>query len=116
MIRVIKEGKYRLSETKERSRILDLDNVQYARISASSTGDILATTHNSRIAEQLLAMGKYRMYEVKDESEFADGTHLELHICCQVWQGYLLPMGQPMDTKERVQIIATNEVISDPKG
>lgn len=116
MIRVIKDGNYRLFETKDYTRILELDSAQYAWVTAEKIGEILVLTHSPHNIEQLLSMGKYRLYEVRDEPKLVDEPHLELHICNKAWQAYLLPTGLPTKGKSRSRLIPTKEVISRPKG
>ncbi len=116
MIKLLKDGDYSLVETKDHAKILMLDDAQFAWIAASGIGEILVTSHNPHKVDHLLATGKYRLYNVKDEPKFIDQQHLELHAGRKRWQGYLLPTGLPIDKKKRARIIATKEIISAPKG
>lgn len=110
---MIERGDYKLLETKHQTKILSLDEKEtFAWINAMDIGEILVTTHKSLTVDALLAMGKYRLYEVEDEPEYVDQFHLELSVGCGNWQGYLLPNGLPTDTKKRNRIISTKEVIT----
>lgn len=113
MIRLIDQGYYHLLETKGHTKILTLDKKKvYAWVNAEDIGEILVTTHRSHIVDHLLAAGKYRLYEVKNEFSFTDGLHLELFVGEGLWQGYLLPTSLPNDIKKRNRIIPTNETIT----
>ncbi|PJE65519.1 hypothetical protein COU91_01240 [Candidatus Saccharibacteria bacterium CG10_big_fil_rev_8_21_14_0_10_47_8] len=116
MVKLLKDGEYKLVETKDHVKILMLDDAQLAWIAVNGTGEILVTSHNPHKVDYLLATGKYRLYEVKDEPKLVDQKHLELHVGRKKWQGYLLPTGLPTDKKKRARIIATKEIISAPKG
>lgn len=113
MIKLLKEGRYILLETKNQTKILILDDEKkFAWINAADIGEILVTTHKAMRTDNLLSIGKYRIYDVKDEPELTDLAHLELFVGEGVWQGYLLPLGLPTDTKKRGRVIPTEETIS----
>lgn len=113
MIRVKKTGSYVLIETKEQTKILVLDNKNtFAWINAEGIGEILVASHNIHKVDVILAVGKYRIYDVNDEPKFSDQLHLELSVGDGVWQGYLLPTGLPSGVKKRNRIIPTREVIT----
>jgi hypothetical protein len=113
MIRVIEEGKYQLIETKRQTKILNLDNKRtFAWINASDIGEILVTTHKKHKTDNILAIGRYRLYGVKDEPNLTDLQHLELYVGDNTWQGYLLTTGLPKNEKKRSRIIPTNEMIT----
>lgn len=113
MIRILKKGKYRLIETKGHTKILFLDKTAtFAWINAAPIGEILVTSHASHAVDHLLALGTYRLYEVKDEPKLTDLLHLELFVGEGTWQGYLLPTGLPSDKKKRNRIIPTVEIIT----
>lgn len=113
MIKLIEQGSYHLLETKGHTKILTLDKKQvYAWINAEDIGEILVTSHKSHIVDHMLAAGKYRLYDVKDEPGFTDLIHLELFVGEGLWQGYLLPTGLPNNIKKRNRIIPTNELIT----
>ncbi len=113
MIKVIQEGSYQLIETKRQTKILILDRKKsFAWVNAADIGEILVTTHNTHKTDCILAVGKYRLYEVKDEPKLTDLNHLELLAGESVWQGYLLPTGLPSDKKKRNRIIPTHEIIT----
>lgn len=113
MIQILARGEYRLIETKHNTKILILDNEKtYAWISAANIGEILVTSHKAHKEDNLLAVGNYRFYDVKDEPKFTDQQHLELQVGCGYWQGYLLPHGLPTDEKKRNRVITTNELLT----
>jgi hypothetical protein len=113
MIRLVKEGEYRLIETKKHTKILTLDGKEtFAWIIAGDIGEILVASHTPHIIDHILCVGAYRMYDVKDESTLTDLVHLELHAGIGIWQGYLLPTGLPAGSKIRNRIIPTKEIIT----
>lgn len=113
MIRLIKEGKYSLIETKRQTKILSLDGrKKFAWVNAEDIGEILVTSHNAHTMDNILALGKYRLYDVKGEPELTDLQHLELFVGEGVWQGYLLPTGLPNEKKKRNRIIPTKEIVT----
>lgn len=115
MIKLITNGTYKLIETSNNTKILSFDKngkpLAYAWINAGDIGEILVTTHKFHRIDHMLSVGKYRLYEVKDEPTLTDLTHLELLVGEGVWQGYLLPMGIPNGVKRR-RIIPTKEIIT----
>ena len=114
MVKLLKDGEYRLVETKDHIKILMLDDAQFAWVAVNGIGEILVTSHKPHKVDHLLATGKYRLYGVKDEPKLVDQQHLELHAGRKRWQGYLLPTGLPAGGKKRARIIATKEIISAP--
>lgn len=111
MIKLLQQGTYRLIETKRQIKILSLDRGVFAWITAGKLGEILVASHNLHKADHVLASGRYRIYEVKDEPNITDLVHLELLVGDGKWQGYLLPTGLP-NGKRRRRIVPTNEVIT----
>lgn len=113
MIKVIQEGTYQLLETKGQTKILVLDREKvFAWVNAQDIGEILVTSHKDHSTDCILAKGKYRLYEVKDEPRFTDLQHLELYVGDNTWQGYLLTTGLPTQEKKRNRIIPTTEIIT----
>lgn len=113
MIQVLARGEYKLIETKHDTKILTLDNKDtFAWITAKNIGEILIASHKSHKEDNLLAVGNYRLYDIKDEPKFTDQQHLELQVGCGYWQGYLLPHGLPTDEKKRNRVIPTNELLT----
>ena len=113
MIQVLARGEYKVIETKHNTKILILDNKEtFAWITAVNIGEILVTSHKTHKKDNLLAVGNYRLYDVKDESKYTDQKHLELQVGHGYWQGYLLPHGLPTDEKRRNQIIPTTELLT----
>ncbi|HVT00756.1 MAG TPA: hypothetical protein VHE53_00810 [Patescibacteria group bacterium] len=112
MIRLIKQGKYSLIETFDKTKILTLDEKdRFAWIEAEEIGDILVATKKKFNPRLTVSAGPYRLYEVKNEPDFVDLKHLELFIGEGNWQGYLLPTGLP-DGRIRRRIQPTGEVIT----
>lgn len=113
MIKVLEEGFYELIETKHQTKILTLNKTKtFAWINAGNIGEILVSSHKSHKADAIVAVGKYRLYEVKDEPKITDLIHLELLVGQGKWQGYLLPTGLPTSNNLRNRIIPTNECIT----
>jgi len=113
MIKVLQEGSYQLIETKGQTKILTLDNGKcFAWINAEDIGEILVSSHNKHKTDNILSIGKYRLYEVKDEPNLTDLQHLELYVGDNTWQGYLLTTVLPTNKKKRNRIIPTNEIIT----
>ncbi len=113
MIKIVARGKYKLIETKHNTKILILDDREtFAWINAENIGEILVSSHKVHKEDNLLAVGNYRLYDVKDEPQFTDQQHLELQVGCGFWQGYLLPTGLPSDKKKRNRIITTDELLT----
>lgn len=113
MIQVIKTGSYTLIETKEQTKILILDSKDtFAWVNIVEIGEILVASHRTHKADAILAVGKYRLYDVEDEPKLSDQLHLELSVGEGIWQGYLLPTGFPKGKKIRKRIIPTREVIT----
>lgn len=113
MIQLLQEGEYELIETKGQTKVLILKNESvYAWVYADEIGEILVTSHKSHVVDHILAIGKYRLYEVKKEPGLTDLAHLELSVGDGVWQGYLLPNDLPTNKKIRNRIIPTKEIIT----
>jgi hypothetical protein len=112
MIKLQSSGQYSLIETKQQIKVLYLDNKSYVWLFIPSIGHVLETTHKPHRADHTLATGCYRIYFVKNESNFSDQLHLELFVGNGQWQGYLLLTGLPNDKKKKSRIIATTEIIS----
>lgn len=81
-------------------------------MNAIDIGEILVTSHKKHKTDAILAIGKYRLYEVKDEPNLTDLHHLELYVGDNTWQGYLLTTGLPNEKKRRSRIIPTDEIIT----
>lgn len=113
MIKLKKEGTYTLIETQGQTKILTLDGKQvFAWVYAADIGEILVSSHKKHKTDHVLAIGRYRMYEVKSEPKLTDLTHLELFVGEGIWQGYLLLTGLPTTKTVRNRIIPTKEIIT----
>lgn len=113
MIKLYQQGSYQLIETKGQTKVLILDDSEtFAWINAADIGEILVTSHKKHKTDCVLALGKYRLYEVKNEPKLTDLDHLELLVGEGKWQGYLLPTGLPNDEKKRNRIIPTEEIVT----
>ena len=113
MITLLGQGEYQLLETKNLNKILKIsDKGTYAWINAKGIGEILIFSHKKHKADYVLSVGKYRLYQVKDDSKLTDTIHLELSTGKSSWQGYLLITGFPNDKDKRSRIIPTEEIIT----
>ena len=112
MIKLLKEGGYKLFETSGQTKVLVLDDDAYAWINALNIGEILITSQSFHKIDHILSIGKYRLYEVEDEAKITDLEHLELFVGEGIWQGYLLPNGMPDLKNKRRRTIPTNELIT----
>ncbi len=118
MIKLEDKGQYRLTETKNQTKILtlfdedDSNERTFAWVNAQDVGELLVTSHKKHETDAILAFGRYRLYEVKDEKNYTDLEHLELLVGQGVWQGYLLLTGLPTDDNSKRRIIPTDEVIT----
>lgn len=112
MIKLLKEGNYRLIETGRQIKILYLNGTKnFAWINAPPIGEILVSSYKPHKTDHILSTGKYRLYDVENEQNLTDLLHLELMVGEGVWQGYLLPLGLPNGIRKR-RIIPTSEVIT----
>ncbi len=116
MIKLVKEGRYELSESKNQTKILTLDKKIYAWINALEIGELLVSIYKIPLLECIISAGNYRLYEVRNEPELTDLLHLELFVGDGLWQGYLLISGLPGRGKKRVRIIPTREKITIPSS
>lgn len=115
MVTLIKEGAYKLLETKGQIKILSLDSTTYAWVNLENIGEILVSSHRPHQTDTTLGLGRYKLYSVKDEPKLSDQRHLELSVGEGAWQGYLLPTGLPEGKKVRSRIIPTKETITPLK-
>jgi hypothetical protein len=113
MIKLLENGNYLLAESPNLTKILELSDLgTFAWVSAEGIGEILVSSNKKNKPIHVLALNKYRLYEVKDEPDFTDLLHLELLVGRGVWQGYLLPTGMPNEKKKKSRIIPTEELIT----
>ena len=113
MIKLLQSGTYHLIETRGHTKILHLNGKKtYAWVVAGNIGEILVTSHKTHRVDHTLAVGKFRLYDVKNEKNLQDVQHLELLVGQGIWQGYELPTGLPTDTKIRNRIIPSREIIT----
>lgn len=116
MIKLVRNGSYKLIETKKHTKVLYIDDDIFAWVEPVSIGEILVVSHAVHITDCVLSLGKYRIYTVEDEPELVDNMHLELEVGEGQWQGYLLLTGLPDSHKKRSRIIPSNEIITgNPK-
>lgn len=111
MIRLIGQGNFQLYKTKHKTKVLVLDNEKYAWVDAEKIGEILVPSDTTHGKSSILSLGKFRLYDVRDEAKLTDLVHLELFVGEGVWQGYLLPTGLPKK-KNKNRIIPTRETIT----
>lgn len=112
MIKLLKEGYYKLIETKGHTKILNLEGRDYAWVNAAGIGEILVSSYKLYDTDCVLAVGKFRIYDVKNEEDLTDLYHLELFVGFGHWQGYLLTTGLPTSQSPRKRIIPTKELIT----
>ncbi len=112
MILSVKNGNYRLYETKNNNKVLELDNEKYIWLLVPKIGEMLVITALSHQLKNVISAGNYRLYRVKDEPDLTDLLHLEFFVGNGSWQGYLLPTGLPLISKKRSRIIPTSEIIA----
>lgn len=115
MISLVNSGDYKMIETKADTKVLELDGSTFAWVNAKGIGEILVTTHKQHKTDAVLSVGRFRLYEVKDEPGIADLNHLELEVGGGEWQSYLLLTGLPTDAKIRSRIIPTQDFITGNK-
>lgn len=111
MIRLVDKGEYKLFESKYFTKILYLEGRKRKYFAWINIGEILIASKKLINPNAVLAIGKYRLYEVKKEEGFTDLFHLELSVGIGYWQGYLLPVGLPNGIKKR-KIFPTGEIIT----
>ncbi|OGK16151.1 hypothetical protein A2690_01795 [Candidatus Roizmanbacteria bacterium RIFCSPHIGHO2_01_FULL_39_12b] len=113
MITFLKNGRYVLYETKDKNKILSLDRTKtLAWINIDNISSIIVFSRKNIKPESVLSIGKYRLYDVKDEPKLTDLMHLELLVGDGIWQGYLLPIGLPSSQKNKSRVIPTREIIT----
>jgi hypothetical protein len=112
VIKLLKKGDYKLIETQGHTKILNLGGKNYAWINASGIGEILVSSYRPFKTDHILALGKFRIYDVQDEDSLTDLWHLELYVGLGEWQGYLLTTGLPTSRNIRKRIIPTSELIT----
>lgn len=116
MIRLLEQGDYLLTGTAGSVKMLRLSDIGvYAWIYAAGIGEILVASGKNPTGHTL-AIGKYRIYEVKDEDKLTDTVHLELFVGEGNWQAYLLITGLPKGEHKRVRIVPTAEIITRSKS
>ena len=113
MIALYKEGLYKLIETKHHTKVLYLNNDIYGWVEPPAIGEILIVSHKVHKTDCILSLGRYCLYDIKDEPYLFDEQHLELEVGQDHWQGYLLPTGLPDNHKPRSRIIPTTEIITN---
>lgn len=112
MITIFKTGTYKLTETKNNTKILHLDDDAYIWISAKKIGQVLVANPKTYRTDRVISAGNYIIYDVEDEPYLTDLQHLELEYGVHAWQGYLLTTGLPDDKKKRSRIIPTQQLIT----
>ena len=117
MKRLIKQGYYKLLETKKNTKVILLsDGGIFAWVDSPRIGEILIRFRKKFTLQNVLAIGKYRLFDIKNEPKLVDLQHLELEIGLRRWQGYLLPRGLPTTKDKKHRIIPTNELVPSRTG
>lgn len=111
MIKILKEGQYKLIETKRHTKVLTLDTLSFAWVEPAHIGEILVLSHRAHKTDCVLSVGRYLLFSVQDEPQFSDHIHLELEVGLNYWQGYILLTGLPDGQKKKSRIIPTTELI-----
>ena len=112
MIKIINQGTYSLVKTKGPGKILTLDKAQSFAWIDNKLNKLQTRHEQSTDGNHVLSLGKYRLYEVKDEPNLTDLLHLELSAGEGLWQGYLLSDDLPQNDQNKVQIKPTKEAIT----
>lgn len=113
MIKLLQSGGYKLLETKDNITVLHLDNKNaYVWKNVETKGDLQYIKFNPEKICCFLALGNYRLYEVKDETNLTSGNHFELYVGKSKWQGYILPNGLPHTITAKKPIKQTPEIIT----
>ncbi len=112
MITLRHSGPYELAEAQHGTKLLYLDNTNYAWMDPLPTVSLLILTHYQQTPHTILKMGTYRLYTVINESGLVNTMHLELGGDNDAWNGYLLPENLPTVGHFSCRIVATNEVIT----
>lgn len=113
MLKIIKQGNYRLIAIDKVKRVLNLSqNKNYSWTIKEGVGEIKIESSNEYKMENILSSGKFRFYEVVSEEKLADGFHLELSTRNGKWQGYLLTKGLPKRENVSSRIVPTIEEIT----
>lgn len=60
----------------------------------------------------IITSGRYRLYDVRDESHLTNLHHFEMLTGKNMWQGYLLPEGLPEKNMKKKLIFPTKELIT----
>jgi len=114
MIRLQTIGAYTLYQTKKsHTKMLKMGKGTYAWVDFENIGEILVDSRGDYTAECTLSDGEYRIYDIDEEPNLNDNTHLELQVGRNKWQGYLLLTGLPSKDRQRTRMIPTNEIITD---
>jgi len=113
MIKILDQGCYQLYKATNESKLLTIDKKKnYIWNKQADKEDITLCAYKNSKKDELLTVGKYRLYAVKNENDLSDGEHLELFVGDGKWQGYLLPTSLPSDKKLTSPIYPTEEIIT----
>ena len=113
MLQVIGSGTYKLTETKDNTKVLFIDDEKaFGWKNGKCDGDLFLLAPDTENICCFLSVGKWRLYEIKDEPGLTDGNHFELHVGRGRWQGYLLPEGFPTAVNKQRPISQTGQTIT----
>jgi hypothetical protein len=90
MIKLIKQGGYKLVMQSDNDKTLVLGKQGYHWTLAKGIGEILTFCKSIHKESYTITTGKFKLYQVKNEEKLVDLQHLELSIGDEKWQGYLL--------------------------
>ena len=112
MIKLTRHGIYKLTETRNHTKILSLNNDSFAWVEPRNIGELLVLAHVGNVHQKVLSVGDFNLYLVDNEPDLHDMFHLELEVGADIWQGYLLLTGLPTKTHPRTRIVPTTELIA----
>lgn len=116
MLKVIGSGTYKLTETKDNTKVLFIDdNYACSWKNEKCNGDLVYLKPDTDKICCFLSVGNWRLYEIKDEPGLTIGNHFELNVGKGKWQGYLLPKGFPTQINKKKPISQTDEIITKVK-
>jgi len=112
MVSIMRQGSYKLTESRLQIKALYLDSSSYAMLFIDALGEMIATAREPKPSDYTLSAGHYRLYDIVDEPDMSEGLHLELEVGDDIWQGYLLPNGLPDKGSIRGCLLPTHELVT----
>lgn len=113
MIKLLESGTYKLVETENNLKVLMLDDKNiFLWKNFGCSGNLEYTRLDPAQICCMLSVNNYRLYQVKNESGFTKGLHLELYAGKKRWQSYLLKKGLPTAKNQKMPISKIEEIIT----